>query len=110
MGGRLRAEAEGGGKEVGKGAALRGEVAEVVSAREEDGDGGGIRGELEQGLTAGSAGHGDGVVQVGDGDGGEADGRAEARNGRGNGGLLGAGGQAEAGIFDVATGDDFAGV
>lgn len=103
-------EAEGGGKEIGKARVLRDEDAGVVDAGKENSDGGGIGGELEQGLPAGSAGHGSGVIEIGDSNCGEADGRAEARDGRDDGGLFGAGGKAEAGIFDVAAGDYFGGV
>ncbi len=108
--GSQREQAERGGKEIGEGRALGGEDAGGIVAREEDGDSGGVKGELEQGLPTGAARYGRGLVEIGDGDGGEADGRAKLGDGRGNGGLLGAGGEAEAGDLDVAAGDDGAGV
>ena len=62
-------------------------------------------GELEDRLAAGSAGHGGGAVEVGDGDGADADpGAAKADRGA-DGGLLGAGGEAVGGVLHVAAGD-----
>jgi hypothetical protein len=65
--------------------------------------------ELGEGLAAGAAGHGGGIVEIGDGDGAEADLRAVVGDGARDGGLLGAAGEAEGGVFDVAAGDGFAG-
>ena len=62
--------------------------------------------ELVDGLAAGSAGLAGGVVEVGDGDGADADGGAVETDGGGDGGLLGAGGEAVGGVFYVAAGDD----
>jgi len=47
------------------------------------------------------------MVPAGDYDGLDADFGAEVRDGGGDCCLLGAGGQAVAGVFDVAAGDDF---
>ena len=60
------------------------------------------------GLAAGSAGLAGGVVEVGDGDGSNADGGTVLADGGGDGGLLGAGGEAVGGVFYVAAGDDSA--
>ena len=60
------------------------------------------------GLAAGSAGLAGGVVEVGDGDGADADLGAVEADGGGDGGLFGADGEAVGGIFDVAAGDDVA--
>ncbi len=68
-------------------------------------DGGVVGGELGEGLAAGAAGHGGGVVEVGDGDGSDADVGAELRDGAGDGGLLGAAGEAVGAVFYVAAGD-----
>jgi hypothetical protein len=68
-------------------------------------DEGGVVAELGEGLAAGAAGHGGGVVEIGDGDGAEADLRAVVGDGAGDGCLLGAAGEAEGGVFDVAAGD-----
>ncbi len=57
-------------------------------------------------LTAGSAGLAGGVVEVGYGDGADADAGAVEGDGGGDGGLLGAGGEAVGGVFDVAAGYD----
>lgn len=65
--------------------------------------------ELEDGLAAGSAGHRRCVVEIGDGDGLDADRRAVEADGGGDGGLFGAGGEAEAGVFHVGAGDDVRG-
>jgi hypothetical protein len=60
------------------------------------------------GLAAGSAGLAGGVVEIGDGDGADANpGAVEADGGR-DGGLFGADGEAVGGVFDVAAGDDVA--
>ena len=57
-------------------------------------------------LKAGSAGWPGFVVEVGDGHGSDTDGWAVLRDGGGDGGLLGAGGEAVGGVFYVAAGDD----
>lgn len=62
--------------------------------------------ELSECLAAGTAGHGGGVVEVGDGDGAKADGRAVLGDGAGDGRLLGAAGEAVGGVLNVAAGDD----
>ena len=62
--------------------------------------------ELVDGLAAGSAGLAGGVVEVGDDDGTDADGRAVLADGGGDGGLLGAGGETVGGVFYVAAGED----
>jgi hypothetical protein len=64
--------------------------------------------ELVDGLAACSAGLAGGVVEVGDGDGADADVGAVEADGGGDGGLLGADGEAVRGVFDVAAGDDVA--
>ena len=62
--------------------------------------------ELVDGLAAGSAGLARAVVEIGDGDGSDADcGTVEADCG-GDGGLLGAGGESVGGVFYIAAGDD----
>lgn len=67
----------------------------------------GGRGELRDGLTAGSAGLAcNGGVFIGDGNGNDADAWAALNDGACDGGLLCAGGEAVAGVFDVAAGDD----
>lgn len=71
-------------------------------------DGGFGGGELEDGLAAGSAGHAGGSVEVDDGDGTDSDGWAMEGNSGGDGGLLGAGGEAVRGVFDVGAGDGLA--
>lgn len=73
-------------------------------------DGGVGVGEFEDGLAAGSAGHAGGSIEVDDGDGADADGRAVEGDGGGYGCLLGAGGEAVGGVFDVGAGDDDAGL
>ena len=93
-------EEEGCGEEVGDGGLVEGAV---LLGEEDDGVGGA---EFEDGLAAGSAGLAGGVVEVGDGDGADADGGAVEGDGGGDGGLLGAGGEAVGGVFDVAAGDD----
>ena len=103
-------ETEGGGQKVSEGAALAGDAAGGGRGREEDGDEGGIGSELEQGLATGAAGNGGGLIEIGDGDGSETDLRAETDDGGGNGALLRAAGEAEAGVFDVAAGNDLSGV
>ena len=62
--------------------------------------------ELKQSLPAGTAGLGGGLVEVGDRHGKDANVRAVLAYCPGDGGLLGAGGEAEGGVFDVAAGDD----
>ena len=104
------AQTEGGREEIGQSTALRGDNAQIVGPWEKNGDGGGLRGELEQSLPAGSAGHGASLVEVRDCNSGEANGRAEARNGRGNSSLLGTCSQAKACVLYVAAGDDLAGM
>lgn len=64
------------------------------------------RAELVDGLAAGSAGLGGGVVAVDDNDGADADVGAVEGDGGGDRGLLGAGGEAVGGVFDVAASDD----
>ena len=93
-------EAEGGGEQGGEGG---GDGIAVFVGIE---DGGLRRGELEEGLAAGAAGHTGCAVQVDDGDGSDADRGAVEGDGRGNGGLLGAAGEAVGGVFDVGSGDD----
>jgi hypothetical protein len=70
---------------------------------EDDGFGGA---ELVDGLAAGPAGLAGGGVEVGDGDGTDADFGAAEGDGGGDGGLLGTAGEAVGGVFDVAAGDD----
>lgn len=95
-------ELEGGRKEVGEGGFDEGSVGCGVKDA-------GIRcGELGDGLAAGAAGLGGGVVEVGDGDGLDAEVGAVQGDGGGDGVLLGAGGEAEGGVFDIAAGDDVA--
>jgi len=66
----------------------------------------GVRGaEFEDGLAAGPAGLAGRIIEVGDGDRANAYGRAVEGDGGGNGILLGAGGEAVGGVFDVAAGD-----
>jgi hypothetical protein len=91
---------EGGGEKVGDGGLGDG----AGFAGEEDEGVGGA--ELVDGLAAGSAGLAGGVVEVGDGDGADADGGAVEADGGGDGGLLGADGEAVRGVFYVAAGDD----
>ena len=71
---------------------------------------GGVGRELEESLAAGTAGCRGRGVAIGDGDGEKLDGRAELRYGGGDCGLLGAGAETVAGVFDVAAGDHDAGV
>jgi len=67
----------------------------------------GARGaELVDGLAACSAGLAGGVVEVGDGDGADADFGAAEGDGRGDGGLFSTAGEPVGGVFDVAAGDD----
>ncbi len=65
--------------------------------------------ELEDGLTAGSAGHGSCLVEVGDCDCVDTNRWAVEADGGGDGGLLRASSEAEAGVFDVRSGDDVRG-
>ena len=58
------------------------------------------------GLAAGSAGLAGGVVEVGDGDGTDADFRAVEADRGGDGGLFGADGETVGGVFYVAASDD----
>ena len=110
-GSRLRrTEAEGGGEEVGEGRGLVDDVASGVFTGVEDEDGGGVGGELEQGLAACAAGHGSGVIEIGDRDCAQGDRGAEFGDGATDGNLLGAAGEAVAGVFYVAAGDDVGGV
>jgi len=60
------------------------------------------------GLTTASARLAGCVIEVGNGDGADADCRAVEADGGGDGGLLGAGGEAIGGIFYIAAGDDAA--
>ena len=80
----------------------------AVGAGEEDGGVG--AGELEEGLAAGAAGLARGAVEVGYSDSVDADCGAVPGHGRGYGGLFGAGGKAEGGVFHVAAGDDGVGL
>ena len=65
---------------------------------------GGLRGtKFSDGLAAGSAGLAGDVGEVRDGEGGDADLRAETGDGCGDGGLFGAAGEAVGGVFDVAA-------
>ncbi len=75
----------------------------VLIGEEDDGVWGA---EFEDGLAAGSAGLAGGMVEVGDGDGADAEVRAVESDGGGDGSLLGAGGEAVGGVFYVAAGDD----
>jgi hypothetical protein len=75
----------------------------TLGGEEDDGVG---RAELVDGLAAGSAGLAGGVVEVGDGDGADADFGAVKADGCGDGGLFGADGEAVGGVFYVAAGDD----
>ena len=95
----FRAEGEGGGEQSGEGS--RDDV--TGGGGIEDGGFGG--GELGDGLAAGSARHAGCPVEVDDGDGADADCGAEEGNGGSDGGLLGAGGKAVGGVFDVGSGD-----
>ena len=88
------------GEEIGH----RGFVCRAVCGWEVDAGGGSA--ELGDGLAAGSAGLAGGVVEVGDGDGADADVGAVLADGRDDGRLLGAGGEAVGGVLDVAAGDD----
>ncbi len=58
------------------------------------------------GLAAGSAGLTGGVVEVGYSEGSDADGGTVLADGRSDGGLLGAGGEAVGGVFYITAGDD----
>lgn len=100
----VRAELKGGGKKFAQGG---GDGLAVGCGTE---DGGVGAGELEDGLSAGSAGHAGGAVEVDDGDGANADGRAVERDCGSDGGLLGAGSETVGGVFDVGAGDDDAGL
>jgi hypothetical protein len=95
-------EEEGRGKEVGDGGLGDGSC---FGGEEDDRVGGA---ELVDGLAAGSAGLAGGGVEVGDGDRPDADAWAVQADGGGDGGLLGADGEAIGGVFDVAAGDDIA--
>jgi len=92
--------AEGVGEESADGGGL---VLAAVAGVE---DGRAVVAELGEGLAAGAAGHGGCAVEVGDGDGEQADARTVFDDGAGDGGLLGAAGEAVAAVFDVAAGDD----
>jgi hypothetical protein len=93
-------EEEGGGQELGDGGPGDGAG---FSGVEDDGVGGA---ELVDGLAAGSAGLAGGLVEIGYGDGADTDAGAVEGDGGGDGGLLGAGGEAVGGVFDVAAGYD----
>ncbi len=97
-------QGEGSGEEVGKCGGGGG-----LGVGTGKGDGGGRWGKFGDGLAAGSAGLACGVVEVGYDDSLDADAGAKLSDGGGDCSLLGAGGEAEAGIFDIAAGDDFAG-
>ena len=60
------------------------------------------------GLAAGPAGLAGGVVEVGDGDGADANGGAVKTDSGGDGGLFRADGKTVGGVFDVAAGDNCA--
>jgi hypothetical protein len=96
----MTGEEEGCGEEVGH----RGAGDGAVFGGEVDYGFGGA--ELVDGLAACSAGLAGGGVEVGDGDGADADGGAVETDGGGDGGLLGAGGETVGGVFYVAAGDD----
>jgi hypothetical protein len=96
-------EPEGSGKQIGEGGG------DCLAGGGGVEDGGVGRGELEDGLAAGSAGHAGGAVEVDYSDGADADGGAVDGDGGGDGGLLGAGGEAVGGVFYVGSGDDLAG-
>jgi hypothetical protein len=94
---------EGGGKEfgyggLGEGAALGGEEDDSFECAE-----------LVDGLAAGSAGLAGGGVEVGDGNGADAEAGTVEADGSGDGGLFGADSQAIGGVFDVTAGDDVIG-
>ena len=93
---------EGEGQEVGEG-----HGAGAVGGGEEDGGLG--EDEFGEDLAACAAGRAGGGVEVGDGDGGDADVGTELGDGADEGGSLGADGEAVADVFDVGAGDDFAG-
>jgi hypothetical protein len=97
-------EEEGGGEQVGDGSLRDGAC---LGGEEDDrvGDA-----ELVDGLTAGTAGLAGGVVEVGNGDGADADVGAVEADGGGDGGLLGTDGEPVGGVFDVASGDDGVGL
>ncbi len=95
-------EEEGCGEKVGDSGAGEG----AVGCGEEDFGGGGA--ELVDGLAAGSAGLGGGGVEVSDDDGADTDGGSVEGDSGGDGGLLGAGGEAVGGVLDIAAGDDVA--
>lgn len=67
------------------------------------------RAELKEVLAAGSAGLACCGIEVGDRDSAKLDCWTELRDGCGDGGLFGTGGQAVGGVLDVAAGDDLAG-
>jgi len=93
-------EAEGFGEEGTEGGLFGGAVFTGVE------DEGRVVTEFGEGLAAGSAGHGHGSVEVGDGNGAEADGGSMLGDGSRNGSLLGTKGEAIRTVFDVAAGDD----
>ncbi len=93
---------EGEGQDSGKG-----HGAEAVGGGEEDGCVG--RDEFGEDLAACATGRAGGVVEVGDGDGGDADLWSELGDGANEGGSLGADSEAVADVFDVGAGNDFAG-
>ena len=93
---------EGEGEDGGKG-----HGAKTVGGGEEDG---GISGdEFGEHLATCAARRAGGVVEFGDGDGGDADSGTELGDSANEGGSLGAEGESVADVFDVGAGDDFAG-
>jgi hypothetical protein len=96
----LAIQPEGNRKEIGDRGLIEGSV---LFWKEDDGAG---STEFEDGLAASTAGLAGSVVEVGDGDGADADAGAVEAYGCSDGGLLGAGGEAVGGVFNVAAGDD----
>ena len=92
---------EGHGEEFGEGHSV-----EAVGCGEEDR--GGRQDELGEHLSAGATGRAGGFVQVGDGDGFDADVGSELGDGSDQSGTLGADGEAVADIFHICAGDGFA--
>jgi hypothetical protein len=88
------------GKQIAEGGLF--ECAVFAGVKDEDG----VVAELGEGLAAGAAGHGSGVVEISYGNGTEANGGAVLGDGAGDGALFGAGGEAVGSVFDVAAGDD----
>lgn len=93
----LPIQPEGNRKEIGDRGLIEGSV---LLWKEDDGAG---STEFEDGLSTGSTGLASGVVEVRDGDSADAEVGAVQTHGCGDGGLLGAGGEAVGGVFDVAA-------